>query len=323
MSPNPQLHGRSSVPARRLRVVAVAGLALSMLGITSCLPTAKAGTRCRGTGFAAEGGWMLYCAGGKWARGMSVQQALELVDLSQRPEPQMQGAPIRVLVAGDSTGNVFGRALGRYGMRHPQIIQTVDVGAPGCPITRLEAIRNYDGEPPQPTERCTHWPTDLPQQVASFLPDVSLVFDSMMEQSDQRRSAAEGWRNVLDGEWAAFQRTNYTAFADILSSTGGAILWADVPVMRFWLRTRPWLADAPERTAALNASYHQLDVERPDVEILRFAERVERPRGTIDWFMRPDGIHLSDAAADLEVANWLVPLLIERYRKPVEATPAG
>jgi len=309
---------RRPQPARRA-VLSIA-LAVALLGVTGCLKPAKIGARCKPSTFGSDAGWVLYCSGGRMIRGMTVQQAVEVIALASEPAPAMQGEPMRIMVAGDSTGNVFGAALWRYSRRHPQILSVIDVAQSGCPVTVVDSIRNFDGEVGQNTARCSGWPTSIPRDVGAYRPDVSLVFASMMEQADQRTGPNEPWRNVLDPAWAAHQRTDYHRLVDALTSSGGAVMWADVPVMRFWLRSRPWIADDPARTAALNDSYRQFLAERPGVEVLPLAAHLNRPGNQIDWAIRPDGIHLSEASADIEVAHWLVPILIARFRPPVPPT---
>jgi len=304
----------------RWRAAALASLVVCLLAATGCLPPAKVTGRCRGTGLATEHGWILQCQKGKWTRTVSVQQAVELMMLSKRPAPAMSGPPIRVLVAGDSTGNVWGASLWRYAARFPQIVQVKDVGWPGCPITRTSFTRNLPDEWMK-TTHCTSWESTLAGDVRTFRPDVSIVVESMMEQADQMPLDGSGWRNVLDPTWAEYQLRTYHEYADLLSSGGAPILWADVPVMKFYVPWMPWLSDNPARTAALNANYRRLDAARTDVELLGLAALIDRPGGAIDWYTRPDGVHISDAAADILTANWLIPLLIQRYRSTPPPAP--
>jgi hypothetical protein len=82
--------------------------------------------------------------------------------------------------------------------------------------------------------------------------------------------------------------------------------------MRFLFPKKPWISDDPARTAALNGAIAQLDAERADVERLDYASHLNRPGNAIDTSVRPDGIHLADAAADFMVSTWLIPLLVAR-----------
>lgn len=315
----------SAFPSRRRHIrrgVTLLLVALLVASTSACLPKARIGGRCRGTGFSTDAGWLLTCANGRWTKGVSVQQAAQLLALAQQPVPTFAGGPIRILVAGDSTAQTFSMALLRYSIRHPEVIQVVDMSLSGCPVTRVEAIRNFTGEIAQSTAHCNHWATTAAARVQEFRPDVSLVVDSLMEQSDHRMAPDLPWRNVLDPAWADYQRTEYGALADVLSSAGGAVFWADVPVMRFLDRRFPWISENPLRTAMLNQNITRFATERPGIELLHLAARLDRPGYQIDWYTRPDGIHLSPIAADIEVGAWLIPLLVQRFRSPTPPAPA-
>ena len=94
--------------------------------------------------------------------------------------------PLRVLVTGDSTGLVIANALISYQNAHPKQLQVLDLSLPGCPFTPADQIRNYSGESGQNVSLCRGWQHTFPSQIAAFKPDVSAVFISVMEQTDQR-----------------------------------------------------------------------------------------------------------------------------------------
>lgn len=290
-----------------------------LMATTGCLGGVRAGQRCRTTDHGTDGAWVLQCRGGRWVRLVTLQQLAAFAAAAMPPAPVHGGPPIRVIVGGDSTGTVMARAFARYAARHPGAIEVVDVSMVSCPVTFAHSIRHYEGEPGQGTSHCSLWAMNVPAKVEQFRPEASFVFLSMMEQADQRAAPTEPWRNVFDPAWAAHQRTFFSSYADQLNATGGRVFWADVPIMRFGQRSLPWLSDHPARTATLNASYRQFADEHPAVELLPFAHRIDRPFGAIDRNVRPDGIHLTDAAADAEVANWLVPILVSWFR----SAPAG
>jgi peptidoglycan/LPS O-acetylase OafA/YrhL len=222
--------------------------------------------------------------------------------------------PLRVAVAGDSTGEVYGAALGRYAADHPAELVVLDVSMAGCTITRVARIRHYRGESGQDMSGCGLWPLAIPPRIEAFRPDVSVVFVAMMEQADQRATPRSEWHDILEPAWAAHQHDDLTLLATALHETGAPSLWADVPYMKFQPNL-PWISDDPRRTDALNRLLHQIDDERPDVRMISYAERLNRPHHEVDTSVRPDGIHLTDRAADDLVAHWLVPLL-ERTVRP-------
>lgn len=219
--------------------------------------------------------------------------------------------PLRVAVTGDSTAEVFAKALGRYAEKHPAELTVLDLSMVACTITRVEKARHYEGEAGHVMSSCGQWATVIPQRVAEFDPDISLVFVAVMEQADQRPAGSNVWRNVGQPEWAAHQRSEFDLLTDQLHSSGGPVLWADVPYVKFQADL-PWLSDRPQRTDALNRLIGQLVADRAEVEPLALAAQLNRPDRSVDTATRPDGVHLSDAAADALVERWLVPQIEDR-----------
>lgn len=154
--------------------------------------------------------------------------------------------------------------------------------------------------------QCQLWTLAVPQQITTFQPDITVVFLAMMEQADQRATADGAWRNVLEADWAAHQQSEFELLAGGLGITGAPGLWADVPYMKFQPKLA-WISDDPSRTDALNGVIRSLDATRSDVDLLPFAGRLNRPDRSVDTRVRPDGIHLTDRAADALVGELVLP----------------
>jgi hypothetical protein len=324
------LHGWSLAIAQLVASVAVA--AASWYGLErrvsrrSVLPTRRAVVGSWAAGIAAVGAVALLVpasrpadANPKLARGGRGLDVDLPSSIPPPPSTAVAGSPaerqaLRVAVAGDSTGEVYGAALGRYAAAHPDELVVLDVSMAGCTITRVARIRHYQGEGGQDMSGCGLWPLAIPPRIEAFRPDVSVVFVAMMEQADQRATPRSEWHNILEPAWAARQHDDLTLLATALHETGATSLWADVPYMKFQPNL-PWISDDPRRTDALNRLLHRIDDERPDVQMISYAERLNRPHHEVDTTVRPDGIHLTDRAADDLVARWLVPLL-ERTVRP-------
>jgi hypothetical protein len=298
--------------SRQLRWSA-ALVVLLVVASTGCIRGVTAGRRCATSDFGEGGGWVMRCERGRWVRkATTADVARALANHASYGTRTLSGPSIRIAVGGDSTGGRIAHALERFQAAHPGDIEVLDLTMDNCTLTFVAQIRHYIGESGQDMSGCGLWSFNVPQQIAAFHPDVALVFAAMMEQADQRTSLADSWHNVVDPNWAARQLDAFRQYTADLSATGATVLWADVPIMRFMVRDRPWVSDAPVRTEALNALIHVLDGERSDVEMLDYASRLNRPFGAIDTSIRPDGIHLTDAAADDMVSRWLVPLLDSR-----------
>lgn len=214
--------------------------------------------------------------------------------------------PLRVAVAGDSTAGVVARALQRYAARRPTELVVLDLSMAGCTVSEVHSIRHFRGEDGQRMDQCALWKLVVPGKITLFQPDVTVTFLAMMEQSDQRTTADGPWRNVTEPDWAERQRQEFEQLATGLGVTGAPGLWADVPYMKFQPNL-DWVSDDPARTDALNGVIGAVAAARPDVELLPWAHRVNRPGRVVDTSVRPDGIHLHDRSADALVADVVLP----------------
>ncbi len=221
--------------------------------------------------------------------------------------------PLRVLVTGDSTAEVMANALVSYQNAHPRAIQVLNLTLPGCPITPTDLIRNYAGESGQNVTLCGGWKKTFPPKIAAFKPDVSLVFLSVMEQTDQRTTSGK-WDNLLDPAYRAHQESEFDSLIADLSATGAPVAWADAPYFKFQIDL-PWISDSTQRTDVLNAMFRELAARHPNVRLLDYASHLNKPGNVVDTSIRPDGIHMSKAAAAQLDQTWLLPLL-DKYYSP-------
>jgi peptidoglycan/LPS O-acetylase OafA/YrhL len=215
--------------------------------------------------------------------------------------------PLRVLVTGDSTARVMANALVTYQNAHPKALQVLDLSLPGCPITPTDLIRNYSGEAGQNVSLCAGWQSTFAKQIKAFKPDVSAVFLSVMEQTDQRRLSGS-WENLLDPTYRAHQEAELLKFANLLTSTGAPVFWADAPYVKFQLDL-PWVSDSPARTDVLNQMYRDIAAKDSKITLADYASKLNKPGHVVDTSVRPDGIHMTDAWAEKVATSWLIPSL--------------
>jgi peptidoglycan/LPS O-acetylase OafA/YrhL len=221
--------------------------------------------------------------------------------------------PLRVLVTGDSTAEVMANALVSYQNAHPQALQVLNLSLPGCPITPTDLIRNYAGESGQNVSLCGGWTKTFPPQIAKFKPDVSLVFLSVMEQTDQRTQSGN-WDNLLDPTYRAHQESEFDALIADLSATGAPVAWADVPYFKFQVDL-PWISDSTQRTDVLNAMFREVTARHSNVRLLDYASHLNKPGDLVNTVIRPDGIHMTPAYAEGLARVWMLPLL-DKYYSP-------
>ena len=250
--------------------------------------------------------------------GMQIPAAAKIKPGAVVPRANTAVRPLRVLVTGDSTARVIANALIGYQNAHPQALQVLDLSLPGCPITPADRIRNYSGEQGQNVALCQGWDKTFGPQIDAFKPDVSAVFLSVMETTDQRMLST-GWDNVLDPAYRAHQESEFSALVRLLTATGAPVVWANAPFFKFQVDL-PWLSDNPERTVVLNQLYQQFAATHANVHLIDYASQLNRPGGVVDTSVRPDGIHMTDAAAAKLTQTWLLPIL--NAYKPKASQPA-
>ncbi len=220
--------------------------------------------------------------------------------------------PLRVVVTGDSTARVIANALIGYQNEHPQQLQVLDRSLAGCPITPTDRIRNYSGEAGQDVTLCGSWALTLPPLIKDFKPDVSLVFLSVMEETDQRKLNGN-WDNLLDPSYRSFQEAAFDKLITTLEETGAPVEWADAPYFKFQVDL-PWISDDPQRTDVLNSMFREVAARHPGVHLLNYAAQLNKPDHSVDTSVRPDGIHMNPTAASKLAINWLLPQL-QKYKK--------
>jgi peptidoglycan/LPS O-acetylase OafA/YrhL len=254
---------------------------------------------------------LFYPAGGSSAfagpGGLNIPAAAKPKATAVVPRTNAVDRPLRVVVAGDSTGQVMANALTDYQNAHPQQLQVLNLSMVACPITPTDRVRNYSGEEGQNVTLCAGWQKTFGPQIAKFQPDVALVFLSVMEATDQR-TVNGGWDNLLDPSYRNYQLSAYDTFVKVLSSTGAPVLWADAPYFTFRLNL-PWVSDDPARTDELNAMYRQLAATHPNVHLLNYAAHLNEPGHADDPNVRPDGVHMTPQAAAHLAESWLLPQL--------------
>ncbi len=253
--------------------------------------------------------------------GMQIPAAAKVRPGAVVPRTNAADRPLRVLVTGDSTARVIANALIGYQNAHPKALQVLDLSLPGCPITPVDRIRNYSGEEGQNVSLCGGWRKTFGPQIDAFKPDVSAVFLSVMETTDQR-TLSTGWDNLLDPAYRAHQESEFSALIGLLSATGAPVIWANAPFFKFQVDL-PWLSDNPERTVVLNQMYQQLAATHSNVHLINYAAQLNRPGGVVDTSVRPDGIHMTDAAAAKLTQSWLLPMLDVYKPKGSQHSPAA
>ncbi len=215
------------------------------------------------------------------------------------PSP-VDDSPVRgVLVMGDSTAAVVAHGLTSSGR-----FDVFDGGVWGCPLVPTVAVRPFRSQ-----DRSTDYCPGLDQQtgVIDLLdPDAVVLVASPPHQWDHRY--------VEDGPW---ESPGSTAWIDAHDEYMDALVAAHprLPIVVF---------DAPEarapgedaledsdRLAAWNAQIRRWADAHAEVVVLDWADRFPEPGSDVDGELRPDGVHLTDAAVEDLTRRYLADALVD------------
>ncbi|MGZ6925420.1 MAG: DUF459 domain-containing protein [Acidimicrobiia bacterium] len=206
----------------------------------------------------------------------------------------------RIMVVGDSVALTLGRGLERWGP--PNGVAVFNDGRAYCPIARGGRLAATLGHT---AEACADWPTAWPAALRRFQPDLVVVLTTVWDVSGRQR---DDWGPHFvgpgDPRFDQMLRSEWSEAVRVLSSTGARVVWLDTPCMSnpdtnhdidvMNTSTLPSVRAQGAVTLDLGAfvcPHHQFTGSLAGVDDIR-----------------PDGLHFSDAGADL-VARWLGPQL--------------
>jgi hypothetical protein len=208
-------------------------------------------------------------------------------------------APPRVLVLGDSQAWVLGNALVRWAEETGEA--TVwNQGVRGCGIVRGgEAARL--GEITQ--DACGDWGEYWGAALRDFDPDAVVVLSGSWDFVDRRLPAWGTFLSYGDATFDAHLVAEYRALTDLALATGASVTWLTTPCYELegFGEDPRHLND--ELLPRVVAGYQRVEVVDLFAQVCpggRFTQVLDGLENA-----RPDGLHLSDVAADWVVA-WLV-----------------
>ena len=229
--------------------------------------------------------------------------------------------PVRIAVVGDSLArNLSGGMVSWAEGRDDAVVY--DLTMLGCPISRGGTRRVAEDGDFAVHEECAWWSdssSDAYTYLMEFQPDVVVVQDAINEIPDRYLDEWGQYRHVGDATFDAWLDEEYAAFYAATAKWGAdRVLLLNAPCVD-WSGTPPWdeIDDGEGRRVRLNERYSSyatqtIEIGDLDAQICpdgRFTNTVMGIQGA-----RPDGFHLTRAAA-IEVAKrWLGPLAVEAGR---------
>jgi peptidoglycan/LPS O-acetylase OafA/YrhL len=218
--------------------------------------------------------------------------------------------PPRVGIFGDSASLVLGDGLREGG--------NVLVGAAswiGCTVLQTGEIDFLIER--RPVERGCAWSTRWPEFLTTSNIDIAVVSYGGWDAAERWLPGEATSRHIGDPVIDELLKRDLLGAADVLLATGKPVVWLTMPEVQFGRSDDPpktLTMNDPARVKRFNELLLEAARQRPALHVIDFAGHLESlPGGQLDPGRRPDGVHLSPAAA-ADVAAWLSPQLIRLVR---------
>jgi peptidoglycan/LPS O-acetylase OafA/YrhL len=203
--------------------------------------------------------------------------------------------PLRVFVVGDSIGMLFSAGLEKWG-EDTGLATVASDAFLDCPLARGGSFRHNPDEAAIPvSEYCNTISDQWQTHIARFRPDVIIVMGGGSTLTQRKPSSSSPWYTIGDPTWDKYLRSELDRDADLLSSGGVPVLWAD----QYYIQ-RDGGASAgklnawsdPVRANRYNKMVEQLDAQRADVVRLPWARFFNRMSDKEFSSWAPDGVHI-------------------------------
>jgi peptidoglycan/LPS O-acetylase OafA/YrhL len=240
--------------------------------------------------------------------------SMQPVSTTEAPRP-VANESVKIGVFGDSTALVIGDGLRRWGRTGDRAV-VGGVAALGCTVLRTGEI-DFFVERRGISETC-RWEKRWPIFVELVDLDVIVVEFGPWDVSDRLLPGETTPRHLGDPVLDDLFRRDMAEAADLLIGLGKPVAWLTSPLVEFDRGSSPFTpraASDPARMWRFNELVGEVLASRPAIERIDFAGYLASlPGGELDAGRRPDGVHLTPAAAT-EVAEWLGPQLERLARR--------
>jgi len=231
---------------------------------------------------------------------------LNLAGDDQIDPPKVAPGATKIMIVGDSQAWVLGNALRRWAEANPTKAAVWDAAGRGCGIMRGGTTLRL-GKETQGV--CEDWDVEWKKKLERFDPDVVMVMSSGWDWVPRKLPEWSDYKKYGDPTFDAKMVDDYKQAADLLSSHGAQVVW----LTNACYELEGFSTDDPRH--GNNDLIPQVVASKPDkVRVYDFFADI-CPNGTYtrelfgDPNGRPDGLHLSDRAADAYAAQ-LMPKMI-------------
>jgi hypothetical protein len=215
-----------------------------------------------------------------------------------------------VLLIGDSTAMALSEGLLGWADGRPAQVQVASLARPGCGLLHTSRMSGVQGE--RIARGCVEaFDGELPSVLDAQPPDVVVVMVTLPDVIERMWADDEGLLRSNDPRYVDRRRAEYADFADTLRAAGvSQVVWVVPP-----RPTERWLQSAvnpvrDDEWAAFVAAIQEVAAREPAgkrvVRLDEWMRAIEPPDGS----MRPDGLHLTPAAATVVMDRFIGPLLL-------------
>jgi hypothetical protein len=200
----------------------------------------------------------------------------------------------KVMVIGDSASYGVAIDLDRLDGDHLDVLWA---GHENCPLVPARQVRWWAGAELD-TSSCLAVQQRWPSTIQQFQPDVLVVVVSLPEHSDQRYPGDDTWYHLGDARYESVHEDAVQALMTALAPYGTRVLFAN----------SAYSPSSPsERVDAWNAELARWAQRWPTIQVVDQAGPIAAAEAAAGHSLRPDAMHLEDAALEMIVRTVFIP----------------
>ncbi len=220
---------------------------------------------------------------------------------------QDAGAPVRVLLVGDSTALTLGIGLSEHQQEYD--VDLLDGGILGCGVTDGAQFQLQGVDAPMATQcgvgpPSTLWPRIWQRDIARQKPDVVMILAGRWEVAN--RTYKGRWTNIDDPVYRAYVKAQLRYAVRVAGSGGAHVVLMTAPCYDSGEQPNgdPWPEDSRSRLAIYNGLVREVAATSPDTSVLNF-NALACPGGQYQEYMdgiqvrQSDGVHFTFGGGDV------------------------
>ena len=224
-------------------------------------------------------------------------------------------APLKVMVVGDSIAVNLATGLTNHLKKYGDM-ELLSYAFNGCPGIVDGVMRWPDGTEHTVPSNCAPRRSEWASQIRSFDPDIVLIHSSIYDVYDRKIDGWDDFKTIGDPTFDAWLSSSQQAMLSTLRAGGARVIWATTPCASWEPNQYPNHFENTEgnrRIEVLDTMIRQTGATIADLdgELCPGGSFTSTVDGVSN--ARPDGVHMTDAAATAVADQWLAPLLLQ-YR---------